>query len=199
MDAREATYAKLQELLNRPPPLPGRGILIRSSDQSLQSLNNHIDIYNYVMDHDEITSKKQAEQFQALHPPRLTKGPSAEVIYARKSRDQSPSVLERRQPTWNESSALEEFTKNLHSYLNRNRSRGPNQEEEDNDENSKRPNSASKVIGLSLHLQLDQEKFVERRRSFDMAERKSKEKQEAYEEFLKQRLRRVSNCPFHQF
>lgn len=194
MNAREATQAKLQQLLNRAPPLPGRGIIINNEDNYTPiSLNSHIDMYKYVMDHDEKSSQRLVDQFKILKPPPKLISPKAEIIYARKSRCNSPSILTRR---------IEKNT--MHStpiqktspWKGQSRSfKKSNQDDEGDDQgviNDTRPASASKVSGLSWHLQLDQERFVERRKSFDIAEKISKEKQEAYEAYLNQRLQKAS-------
>ena len=178
MNAREATQAKLQELLSRVPPLPGRGLIIypnndsSSNNNSVGTLNDHVDMYQYItMNRDESTSQRLTDQFKILKPPPKMNQVSAEVMYARKT--------------------------NIYSNNNRKQS---NQDDETNENfDNTRPASASKVTGLSWHLQLDQDKYVDRRRSFDSAEKASKEKQEAYEEYLHQRLQRASHGSHRAF
>jgi len=166
MNDREATQAKLQELLSRAPPLPGREIY-----QKYIMMNNN----------DESSTQRLTDQFKILKPPPKANKVSTEMIYARKSRYSSPNLLLLLKRSTNNQENEMEVIENVENDINT------------------RPASTSKVNGLSWHLQLDQDKYVDRRRFFDSAEKLSKDKQEAYEMYLHQRLQRASQGSHRAF
>lgn len=107
---------------------------------------SHNNIVDYVVDQDEDENSRRSNEFQAFRPKNALSYTSSDIIYARKERDKSPFMKNR-----NSQRSLS-VGKSGGSHLPARSNSSP--------EPLRRSSSAGKVAGLSVHLQLDQERCV---------------------------------------
>ena len=105
---------------------------------------SHSNIVDHVVDQNDDENSRRSNEFQAFRPKNALSQTSSDIIYARKERDKSP------------------FMRNRISQrsLSVGKSGSQPMRSDSSPEPLRRSSSAGKVAGLSVHLQLDQERFA---------------------------------------